>query len=74
MFPPRCSRACLVAAVLLLSLASLGDGWRAFRYEDDRQWCHQVEDPLWPFAYSKYPRHTEELKVDPGISLDVCML
>jgi hypothetical protein len=28
-------------------------GWRQFNAWSTRQWCEQVEEPAWPFAYSK---------------------
>ncbi len=27
-----------------------------------QSWCDSVRNPLWPFAYSKYHNHTEEIK------------
>ena len=59
----RCLPAVAVAMAVALLLPRSASAWKSFRIQDNRQWCQQVEAPLWPYAYTKLPTSTLEIKV-----------
>jgi hypothetical protein len=52
-----------VIATMLLTAPQFAYAWKSFRIQDNRQWCQQVESPLWPFAYAKEDSSVVEVKV-----------
>lgn len=45
----------LTFLLYFLSIPLSVNPWRQYTTWSDRQWCEQVVDPLWPYAYDKFP-------------------
>ncbi len=56
-------RGAMLQLLVLLLLLTSATAWVSFDFNDTRQWCKQVESPIWPYAYSRIASVSNEVKV-----------